>query len=168
MVSAANSFGLMDGGVDLAIISFFGKNVEKRIQSHILENYCGEQPVGTSFIIPTHKKKHPYIAHTPTMRIPQPIADTENVYFAMKAMLQAIWKFNQENPAGKIRKILCPGLGTATGKMPFKEAARQMKLAYKYFKDPPETINWKHAAKRHSEITYGGKIDYDFDRKPNI
>ena len=51
MVSAANSFGLMDGGVDLAIVRFFGRALEQRVQKHILETYLGEQPIGTSFII---------------------------------------------------------------------------------------------------------------------
>src|SRR5437868_6946526 len=53
MVSAANSFGLMDGGVDLAIIGFFGIELMDRVQQHILTEYLGEQPVGTSFVIET-------------------------------------------------------------------------------------------------------------------
>lgn len=32
MVSAANSFGLMDGGVDLAITNFFGDALSARVQ----------------------------------------------------------------------------------------------------------------------------------------
>ena len=38
MVSAANSFGLMDGGVDLAITRFFGEQLMKRVQAHILQD----------------------------------------------------------------------------------------------------------------------------------
>lgn len=70
MVSAANSFGLMDGGVDLAIRNFFGIQLEEAVQQYILDNYHGEQPVGTSFIIETGNPKHPFLAHTPTMRVP--------------------------------------------------------------------------------------------------
>src|SRR5262245_9883466 len=54
MVSAANSFGLMDGGVDAAITRFFGDGLQERVQSRILEEYLGEQPVGTSLIVETH------------------------------------------------------------------------------------------------------------------
>lgn len=36
MVSAANSFGLMDGGVDGAITMFFGDQLQKRVQKHIV------------------------------------------------------------------------------------------------------------------------------------
>ena len=39
MVSAANSFGLMDGGVDLAITRFFGVQLMERVQAHILQEY---------------------------------------------------------------------------------------------------------------------------------
>ena len=45
----------------------FGKQLQKRVQKYILDNFEGEQPVGTSFIIHTEKYAHPYLAHTPTM-----------------------------------------------------------------------------------------------------
>src|SRR6185295_8330217 len=54
MVSAANSFGLMDGGVDAAITRYFGDDLMARVQQRIIDEYMGEQSVGTSFIIETH------------------------------------------------------------------------------------------------------------------
>src|SRR5688572_31686292 len=80
MVSAANSFGLMDGGVDLAISRFFGWELMDRVQAHIVREYLGEQPVGTSFIVETGHPRHPWLAHTPTMRVPADIRGTDNVY----------------------------------------------------------------------------------------
>lgn len=59
MVSAANSFGLMDGGVDLGIIEFFGQELMYRVQQRIIDEYLGEQPVGTSMIIETNHPQHP-------------------------------------------------------------------------------------------------------------
>ena len=50
MVSAANSFGLMDGGIDLAISQFFGWELQERVQNRIIREWYGEQPVGTSMI----------------------------------------------------------------------------------------------------------------------
>jgi O-acetyl-ADP-ribose deacetylase (regulator of RNase III) len=150
MVSPANSFGLMDGGIDAAIINFFGKELEYAVQDYIIDNYQGEQPVGTSFIIETLDEFHPYLAHTPTMRIPSMISHTENVYYAMKAMLSAVRNFNIIDP--KIRTVLCPGLGTATGRVQPEMAAQQMLLAYKSFKRKPEKINWLYARKRDDEI----------------
>ncbi len=95
MVSAANSFGLMDGGVDAAIIRFFGESLMEKVQNRILEKYLGEQPVGTSMIVETGHAKHPLLAHTPTMRVPMTIARTDNVYLAMWAMLLAVRQHNQ-------------------------------------------------------------------------
>ncbi|MDQ2770087.1 MAG: macro domain-containing protein [Bacteroidota bacterium] len=150
MVSAANSFGLMDGGVDLAISNFFGPDLQTRVQIHILERYNGEQPVGTSFITETNHPKHPFVAHTPTMRVPMSINGTDNVYLAMKAMLQAVKEFNTSEK--RIKRVLCPGLGTATGCVPDEIAAQQMALAYAYYKSPPQTISWAHAAQVSRDV----------------
>ena len=151
MVSAANSFGLMDGGVDLAIINYFGKELEARVQRHILTHYNGEQPIGSSFIIETGHAAHPWLAHTPTMRVPTSINGTDNVYLAMKAMLQAVTDFNSNNTV-PIRAVVCPGLGTATGRVPFEVAAAQMALAYRYFRNPPQQISWPKAAEISREV----------------
>ena len=161
MVSAANSFGLMDGGVDYAIVRFFGQSLQEKVQKHILENYLGEQPVGTSFIIETDHPRHPFVAHTPTMRVPMPIARTDNVYLAMWAMLLAVRRHNQCIER-RIKIIACPGLGTATGQVPFREAARQMALAYRHFLNPPKYIDWRLADKRQKQIRYGGDLGFIF------
>ncbi|RZJ91637.1 MAG: phage tail protein [Hymenobacter sp.] len=153
MVSAANSFGLMDGGVDLAIARFFGPGLQERVQTHILAHYTGEQPVGTSFIVETGHAQHPYVAHTPTMRVPMPIHATDHVYLAAKALFEAVTAFNALQEY--IRIVVCPGLGTATGRMPVEEAARQMELAYRYHLDPPRAISWPYAAARNRSIISG-------------
>lgn len=158
MVSAGNSFGLMDGGVDFAIIQYFGIELMDRVQAHILEHFRGEQPVGTSFITATGNDRHPYLAHTPTMRIPMPIAHTDHVYLAMWAMLLAVWHHNQANP-NSIQTIACPGLGTATGQVPFPRAAKQMARAYKNFLHPPDQISWPMATRRQKAIGAGGDRD---------
>jgi len=157
MVSAANSFGLMDGGVDFAIIRFFGGDLMDRVQQRIVEEFRGEQPVGTSFIIETHHPKHLFLAHTPTMRVPMSISRTDNVYRAMWAMLLAVHRHNRDDPRA-IRSIACPGLGTAAGHVPAKEAARQMALAYRWFLNPPRAMSWEHATDRQVAIRFGGDL----------
>lgn len=157
MVSAANSFGLMDGGVDLAIARYFGDDLVNRVQRWVIEEFRGEQPVGTSFIIETHHRKHPFLAHTPTMRVPMSISRTDNVYRAMWALLLAVHRHNRQNTRA-IRSIACPGLGTATGRVPATEAARQMALAYRWFLDPPQAMSWEHATNRQVAIRYGGDV----------
>lgn len=155
MVSAANSFGLMDGGVDGAIIHYFGIGLMQRVQAHILNEYLGEQPVGTSFIIETGNEAHPFLAHTPTMRVPMEIAHTDNVYLAMWAMLRAVHHHNRR-AARPIQTVACPGLGTLTGHVPPSEAARQMALAYRNYLNPPQRIDWPYADLRQKAIGYGG------------
>lgn len=97
IVSAANSFGIMDGGIDAAIVRFFGGELMEHIQTVILRDYMGEQLVGTSLIVETGNRQHPFVAHTPTMRVPMPIAHTDNVYRAMWAMLLAVRQHNAAN-----------------------------------------------------------------------
>ncbi len=157
MVSAANSFGLMDGGVDLAIIQFFGLELMDAVQERILREFRGEQPVGTSFIIETGHPEHPFLAHTPTMRVPMPITRTDNVYQAMWAMLLAVDRHNAAGSGMPIRSIACPGLGTATGRVPFDEAARQMSCAYRHFLTPPTAITWPYAVARQDAVGWGGE-----------
>lgn len=159
IVSAANSFGLMDGGVDLAITQFFGYQLQVRVQRRILDEFLGEQPVGTSIIVETDHPRHPFVAHTPTMRSPMPIAHTDHAYVAMWAMLLAVRRHNRssERPIGI---VACPGLGTATGRVPYREAARQMALAYGHFLKPPTSLDWTLAGQRQAEVRYGGDLGF--------
>jgi O-acetyl-ADP-ribose deacetylase (regulator of RNase III) len=141
MVSAANSYGCMDGGIDGHITAFFGQQLMDRVQAHIVSKYLGEQPIGTSFILPTHHEKHPFLAHTPTMRIPEIIAHTDYVYHAMRAMLLAVREHNLSSEK-KINTIACPGLGALTGAVPLNKVARQMERAYASIIEPLTDLSW--------------------------
>jgi O-acetyl-ADP-ribose deacetylase (regulator of RNase III) len=157
LVSPANSFGIMDGGVDLAITNFFGVQLMNRVQERILHDYLGEQPIGTSIIVETGHPQHPFLAHTPTMRVPMPISTTDNVYTAMWAMLLSVRRHNN-SASQKIRKVACPGLGTGTGRVAPLEAARQMALAYSWYVDSWPTIDWQIAQARQAQIGRGGDL----------
>ncbi|MEL6307547.1 MAG: macro domain-containing protein [Chloroflexota bacterium] len=163
MVSPANSFGIMDGGIDAHITNYFGVRLMQRVQERLRDEWSGEQPVGTSIIVETQHPQHPYLAHTPTMRVPMTIVKTDIVYNAMWAMLHAIKHFNKtaEIP---IETVLCPGLGTATGGMPAEEAARQMALAYKNFVQPLENITWDKALSRQREVRFGGYYAFNNEK----
>ncbi|HFY3770246.1 TPA: macro domain-containing protein, partial [Salmonella enterica subsp. enterica serovar Typhimurium] len=116
MVSAANSFGLMDGGVDAAITAYFGPQLQERVQQHILREYLGEQPVGTAFVIETGNSKYPWLVHAPTMRVPLIIDGTDAVYNATRAALLAIFQHNKS--AGedrKIKSVVFPAMGAGCG-----------------------------------------------------
>lgn len=146
IVSPANSFGIMDGGFDLALVNYFGHGLMKRVQDKIRAEYAGEQPVGTCLIVETGNKKHPYLAHTPTMRIPRVIREYDTVYNAMRAMLLAVRKHSD------IKAVLCTGLGTATGEVPPAVVAKQMYMAYKSVMQPLQQINWQIAVDTEQKI----------------
>lgn len=153
MVSAANSFGLMDGGVDAAITAYFGTQLQKRVQRHILSEYLGEQPVGTAFVTETDNSKHPWLVHAPTMRVPLIIDGTDAVYNATRAALLAIVQHNKS--AGEDRKIesvVFPAMGAGCGQVPPDSVARQMKLAWDSFSNPPKAINWQYASARQNAV----------------
>lgn len=147
MVSPANSFGLMDGGIDAAIIKYFGPQLQMRVLDAVRQHWHGEQPVGTSMLVPTGHPRHPWLAHTPTMRVPEPIKSADVVYSAMRAMLIACIK-------ECIGVVLCPGLGTLTGRVAPKPAAELMALAYDTINTPPPVFtDWSVAFSRRNAIT---------------
>lgn len=160
VATAGNAFGLMDAGMDLAVLKFFGTHIQEQIQKRILEDYCGEQPVGTAFIVETGRLDHPYVAHALTMRIPMNIAGTDHVYLATWATLLAVR--NQNRTASKKTEILvCPAFGAGTGGVPGLEVGFQMKLAWEHFTKPPSVINPSFAQERHERIYYGGKMGFE-------
>jgi O-acetyl-ADP-ribose deacetylase (regulator of RNase III) len=127
VVSPANSFGFMDGGLDYALSERFGWDLEKRLQKQIKELPEGELLVGQAIIIETGDKVVPFLISAPTMRIPTNFnIDTSiNAYLAMKAILI---KTKNDN---RISSVAIPGLCTGVGRMQPMIAARQMFLAYK-------------------------------------
>ncbi len=124
VATAGNSFGLMDAGMDLAVLKFFGTQIQERVQKKILEDYCGEQPVGSAFLVETGRVDHPYVAHAPTMRIPMNIAGTDHVYLATWATLLAVRQHNR-TAERKIETLVCPAFGAGTGGVPGTEVGFQ-------------------------------------------
>ncbi len=85
------------------------------------------------------------------------ISTTDNVYAAMWAMILAVRRHNNASSA-KIRTVACPGLGTATGRVPPREAARQMALAYGWYVRPLTVIDWPTAEGRQAMVGRGGDL----------
>jgi O-acetyl-ADP-ribose deacetylase (regulator of RNase III) len=129
IISPANSFGFMDGGIDLAYSNYFGWKLQKALQEKINTEYYGELPVGTAAIIETGNDTIPYLISCPTMRIPENVANTVNAYLAFRAALIETIRFNNTQES-KIKSILCPGLGTRTGAISPENCATQMVYAY--------------------------------------
>jgi O-acetyl-ADP-ribose deacetylase (regulator of RNase III) len=155
-VTAGNSFGIMTAGIDAAVVRAFGEPLMERVQHRIMDQYLGEQPIGTAFIVPTGHPAIPFVAHAPTMRVPGSIAGTDKVYTATWAALLAILAHNLSSE-DKIEVVAFPAMGTGFGGVPFEEAARQMAAAYRHFLDPPHRLDWDFVVSRQKAICYDGK-----------
>ncbi len=129
IVSPANSFGYMDGGIDLVYSRFFGWDLQMRLRALLAERHYGELPVGQAVIVPTGHVAIPFLVSAPTMRLPTNIGRTVNVYLAFRAALIAVLEHNATD-ATPIDSVLVPGLGTGIGEVPPERAARQMRLAH--------------------------------------
>ena len=136
VVSPANAFGLMDGGYDLAITEWFGDQLQKRVQQHIIDHFYGEQPVGTSFLIDAGRDGHALI-HTPTMRTPQRILDPQVIYQCMRTTLMCAAEYS-------IESIVIPMFGGLAGGVRPQLVADMMRRAYQQLKNPPERIDWNY------------------------
>jgi O-acetyl-ADP-ribose deacetylase (regulator of RNase III) len=155
-VTAGNSFGLMTAGIDAAVVRRFGEPLMERVQHRIMNDYFGEQPIGTAFVLPTHDRTLPFLVHAPTMRVPGNIEGTDKVYTATWAAFLAIQAHNQSSD-GRIDVVAFPAMGTGFGGAPFSEAARQMAVAYRHFLEPPHRLDWDFVAQRQLAICYDGK-----------
>jgi O-acetyl-ADP-ribose deacetylase (regulator of RNase III) len=129
IVSPANSFGFMDGGIDLLYSRYFGRELEARLRSLLSEQHYGELPVGQAVVLATGHDNIPFLVSAPTMRLPMRIGGTANVYLAFRAALIAVTAHNSEAKR-PIRSLLVPGMGTGVGDVAPVQAARQMRLAY--------------------------------------
>jgi O-acetyl-ADP-ribose deacetylase (regulator of RNase III) len=152
-VTAGNSFGLMTAGIDAAVVRFFGELLMERVQRRIMDEFFGEQPVGTAFVVATGHPAVPFLAHAPTMRVPGSIEGTDKVYSAAWAALLAIHAHNRvsEQP---IEVAAFPAMGTGFGGVPYGEAARQMAAAYRHYLEPPHRLDWDFVAERQKAIHY--------------
>lgn len=126
VATPGNSYGVMTGGFDLAVIHTFGKKLMTVVQDHIKKQYKGCQPVTSVFDIAIPDSKI-HLLHCPTMAMPQVISDPNTVYECTKNTL-ALAKKN------KYETIVLPAFGGLTGGVPAEEEAKQMFRAYQEFK----------------------------------
>lgn len=137
LVSPANSFGSMKGGIDKIINKYIFKNIEDKVMKKIEDEYkdnkfpykyyfdgmnIKDRPymdVGKSFIIKADKNN--YLAVVPTMTYPQIVNNTNNAYIAMKSLVNTI----QQNKIDT-KYVLIPGFCGGIGEMDAKMISKQM------------------------------------------
>ena len=155
LVSPANSFGFMDGGIDMAISQYFGWGVQEELQTLIRRKHHGELLVGQAEIVPTHHVRIPHVITAPTMRVPTILGrETVNIYLATRAVLLLVQhgSFEDGTPIRElVQRVAVPGMGTGVGKVPPEVCARQMKQAVDDFLKGPFAFptSWYDAQRRH-------------------
>jgi O-acetyl-ADP-ribose deacetylase (regulator of RNase III) len=161
IVAPGNSFGLMDGGYDQAIVNVFGQHVQDLIKEKIATDWNGLLPVGhaiscQALIAPlpdlsghVHfrdpSQMHPFIIYAPTMQIPMDIRGTLNAYHATRAAIREGIRRGCEN-------LLLPLMGAGTGLLPHYIAGKQIQAAINESrtKITAEEIDWDYAVNRHN------------------
>jgi O-acetyl-ADP-ribose deacetylase (regulator of RNase III) len=143
IVSPANSFGIMDGGIDKPLAEAFPE-VQKNVTDVVNELWDGYLPVGAIALADTEDERHPYLIVAPTMPYPQRVINPWIVYDVMRSLLGLADTL-------AIESIAIPGLATATGGVAPKTAASLMAVAYKHRTGTPAT-NWAEASVYINEV----------------
>jgi O-acetyl-ADP-ribose deacetylase (regulator of RNase III) len=148
IVSPANSFGYMRGGIDGFYTKKFGPGVEKDVQDLIKSEHDGEMLVGNAEIVETGDKNIPFCISAPTMRIGFVLffllnftrttleETTTNPFLAARAVF-LLWKkgqFKYGEHKGKavrdvVNEIAFPGLGTGVGGVTYEACSFQVMKA---------------------------------------
>jgi|TARA_R110000824_G_scaffold105368_8_gene249339 O-acetyl-ADP-ribose deacetylase (regulator of RNase III) len=149
IVSPANSFGFMDGGLDGIITRRIGPQTQINVQEAISKRPMKELLVGETILVETGNEGVPYCISAPTMRVPMILKNTPNVYLASKAIFNQLLDIKNDGPV--IERVTISGLGTGVGKVPFEVCAHQMKMAYDevWLGKSKAHSSWYDAQKKH-------------------
>ena len=136
IVSPANSFGFMDGGIDSVYMDYFGSEIQLKVRRQIFDHHHGELLVGAATIVETSDEHIPFLIAAPTMRVPMFLHESVNPYLAARAVLLLIkhGKFLAGQYEGKrisdyVKVVAFPGLGTGVGRITARICACQVRAA---------------------------------------
>lgn len=129
IVSPANSYGFMDGGIDEQYTDFFGLGPQCRLREKIAVRPEGLLPVGAALLVRTGHSRIRWMISAPTMETPGPVPG-HNAFYAMAAILNCA-----ERNRNLIKDVFCPGLGTGVGCIPADAAASEMANAFRKFRE---------------------------------
>lgn len=133
LVSPANSWGLMGGGIDAVYARWF-PGISDRVRAASGADSGGELPVGRAVIVPTGVARPGWLVSAPTMRVPGEYLDPDggNAGAAARAVL-LLWRDGVLPGATPVREavgsIALPGLGTGVGGLDPQVCARQVGAA---------------------------------------
>ncbi|MFC5231563.1 macro domain-containing protein [Pseudonocardia zijingensis] len=115
VVSPANSFGLMGGGIDAVYARWF-----PGISDRVRAASGGDLPVGQAVIVPTGAEHPAWLVSAPTMRNPgERLPPDGAAAHAAAAAVFRLWR-DGDLPDGTpvrraVRTVALPGLGTGVG-----------------------------------------------------
>lgn len=141
VVSPANSYGWMRGGID-AVYAHTFPAIEQHVRSAVLAYHGGELPVGQAVIVPTDMAAPAWLISAPTMREPGETLpqDTVHPYLAARAVFR-LWRDGRLDDDRPVRSVVStiamPGLGTGIGGVPASVCARQVMAAWDEVFAPP-------------------------------
>jgi len=135
VVSPANSFGGLKGGIDMRYYLNLGKaELQKYVFDRIKNYHAGEILVGSSALInlrkvnPKIKTGPKYLLLCPTMTVPGDVSGTRNAYLYTRAMIDGLRVLKACDKS--IRTVLCPIPCVGVGCMKPKIATFQMETAF--------------------------------------
>jgi O-acetyl-ADP-ribose deacetylase (regulator of RNase III) len=130
VVSPANSFGFMGGGIDAVYARWF-PGISDRVRAVSGADQGGELPVGRAVIVPTGVEHPAWLVSAPTMRQPGERLPADGG--AARAAAAAVLRLWREGslPDGRpvrdvVHRIALPGLGTGVGGLSPAVCARQV------------------------------------------
>ena len=163
IVSPANSFGFMDGGIDLEYSESLGWHIQEQLQKKICKYHHSELLIGAAEIVPTDNNRIPWVIAAPTMRVPMILQDTVNPYLAARAVfllrdhgLMREVELETEKVSDSVTSIAFPGLGTGTGRVDPVLCGRQIRRAIEEYVlgEPRFPGTWQEAQSMH-QLMYG-------------
>jgi O-acetyl-ADP-ribose deacetylase (regulator of RNase III) len=150
VLTAGNSYGQMDGGVDRALAQYF-PDVQRSVWAAVADEYHGYQPVGAASEVPTGSEPCRWLVYAPTMRVPMRLSGGMDiaVHDAFWAALLAVGSHPGTNT---VTRVAAPGFGTGYGRVSPRRAAQLMAAAYTMWRLPATTpISQREELLDHSD-----------------
>ena len=166
VVSPANSFGFMDGGIDALYMDYFGSEIQMTVRRQIYYLHGGELVVGNADVVETGNDNIPFLIVAPTMRVPMVLNDSVNPYLAARAVFRLVkesmfisGQFEGQRIGDHIKRVAMPGLGTGVGKVGYNTCAHQVRSAINdvLLKQYQMPQSWAEASERH-QLLYTTKL----------
>jgi O-acetyl-ADP-ribose deacetylase (regulator of RNase III) len=126
VVSPANSFGWMTGGIDAHYVRVLGEEMHMDVRQQISDlQPFGELLVGSAIVVPVQDSTCTnFVISAPTMRLPGPTTQLA-CFLSTRAAIYTALAMSES-----IKTVAMPGMGTLTGQVPPAMAAQAMRQGY--------------------------------------